>query len=168
MYRAIGEHTYKKLIEEEDKQVVIDATSDWRADEAMNLESFEHVFPRWLKHNQSIKDHLSKQTEEPGTDWWFEEPCWGKTLTTGIYLKANDKCIGFHKSIIREDSFENEIGALVPAERGKGYYIEHSVIGLKTLFERWGCPSFISKTPTSMVSSKSPYAGITPISVETK
>ena len=168
MYRVIGEHIYKKLIEEEDKQAIIDATEDWRADKAMNLESFESIFPRWLKHNQIIKDYLSKQTEEPGTDWWFEEPCWGKTLTEGIYLKSNDKCIGFERSRIIEGSFVSIVAALIPAEREKGYYIENSAVGLKTLFERLGCLSFISKTPTSVNTSKQPYKDITTISVETK
>jgi hypothetical protein len=168
MYRIVGEHIYKKLIEEEDKQAIIDATSDWRADGAMNLESFEYVFPWWLEHNQSIKDYLSKQTEAPGTDWWFEEPCWGKMLTEGIYLKSNDKCIGFERLRIIEGSYVSIVAALIPAERGKGYYIEHSAIGLKSIFETRGCLSLISKTPTSMVSSKQPYKDITPISVDTK
>ena len=40
-YRVEGENIYKTHLEEKDKQAVIDATSDWRADGEMDLEEFE-------------------------------------------------------------------------------------------------------------------------------
>ena len=133
-YRVEGENIYKTHLEEKDKQAVIDATSDWRADGEMDLEEFELVFPTWLEQNQFIKNHTDKQTEQQGTDWWYEEPCWGKMITEGIYLKSDDSCIGFERATILEWSFVNEITALVPSAREKGYYIENSALGLKTLF----------------------------------
>ena len=168
IYRIFGENIYKTHIRKEDKQAIIDATSDWRADGQMDLEEFEYVFPRWLEQNEEILDHTEAQTGQQGTDWWDEEPVWGKSMTEGIYLKSDDTCIGFERCRILEWSMSNEITALVPSARENGYYIENSSLGLKTLFETFGCRSIITQTPTSVNTSKQPYKDITPTKVETR
>ena len=136
IYRIFGENIYKTHIKKEDKQAIIDATSDWRADGQMDLEEFEYVFQRWLEQNEEILDHTEAQTGQQGTDWWYEEPVWGKSMTEGIYLKSDDTCIGFERCRILEWSMSNEITALVPSARENGYYIETSSLGLNTLFGR--------------------------------
>lgn len=166
--RIIGEHVYTQWIREEDKAGIINATADWRADGAMNLDSFEGVFPRWLQQNEKIKDHIAKQTEQPGTDWWFEEPCWGVTYTQGIYLKSDDSFVGFERSTIGEKSSWTRVFVLVPEVREKGYFIDASSIGLKALFETYGCLHFTAENPTNISTDKLPYMGLTPTEVKTK
>ena len=151
MYRVIGKNVYHKFISEEDKDGIIDATADWRMDgSGQKLWLFDEALKRWLKWNNTVLEKMETQTEPV----WMDNDC---PITEGIYLKTNDKFIGFSRNRFEIGKIlANEAVFIVPEYRGNAYLTESSILGIKTVFDTLEGNEIHSQVPVDKSSSSLP------------
>ena len=151
MYRVIGKNVYHKFISEEDKDGIINATADWRMDgSGQKVNLFDDVLKKWLNQNNTVLEKMKTQTEPI----WMDNDC---PITEGIYLKTNNKFIGFSRNRFKTGKIlVNEVVCIVPEYRGNAYLTESSILGLKTVFDTLEGNEIHSTVPVDKSSSSLP------------
>jgi len=134
--KPTGERLYIKYIKLEDKDLIKDALSDWRADGVTETDyEFTLRIKKWVDQNGRMLDD-SEDVDEDDFDVSkvLNRDCW---WTEGIYLKSDDTLVGFTRGKFSGKDYYHYITAIRPSYRGNGYFEEAGAIGNKTLFIKY-------------------------------
>lgn len=129
---------YIKAMTLNEKDAVLDALSDWRADgvqmtddEATTLvhQWCEQMKAPWEEYTKALGTEdeykIEADPDQPfGTSWAYD--C--------IFRNSDDVCIGFQIGKFIGTRFHHSMTCIRPAYRNQGYYTELGEQGLKTLF----------------------------------
>ena len=129
---------YIKYMTLNEKDAVLDALSDWRADGVqMTDDEATTLFYQWC---EQMKAPWAEYTKSLGTEnEYMVEPDPDQPFGTSwaydcIFRKSDDVCIGFQIGKFIGTRFHHSMTCIRPAYRNQGYYTELGEQGLKTLF----------------------------------
>ena len=148
----------------EDKENIIAARVDWRADGVVPIREFDAVFPDWIMQVDSLWKQLgmtenteaealrvgtSVETNSVLPRSFYPEPFY---LTDMIYEKSSDEFIGFARSWINGTTSEHIVTCFHPDQREKGYHNDFSVAAGKSWFTYADGGLLLMYTPKSQTS----------------
>ena len=160
-YRYSNDNIYAQPIinRESDKENIIQARADWRADGVVPTEEFNDVFLRWVDDMDLFWKQLGmtentkaeaarvgapKETNDVTDRGTYSTPFYTTHL---FYEKSTDDFIGFARGWHNSTDLQQIVTCIHPDKRGNKYMSDFSIIGGKAWFLYAGGETMTHLTP---------------------
>ena len=160
-YRYSNDRIYVQPIlnRPEDKENILIARADWRADGVVPTRQFDAIFPEWVEQMDSLWKQLgmventeaealrvgtSVETNSVVSRSQYADPFYSTNL---FYVKSTDNFLGFSRSWHDGTNNEHSVTCLHPDQRNKSYLDDFATTSGKAWFLYSGGEALVHYTP---------------------